>query len=166
MDGIKLDLVETSGEGPVADVSNNRKDTYHKLNSAQRDDKRREITDQMHRSGKIEGSRGGEERVPHMSNGNDSPQEIQHSFANASTEQLLPNSAVPGDQKGPSASIGKRSQENGIENSSVKKNDKELDGTTSTSEYNHSQEGNCENEQGLSKKRGIPRDYELAVPSK
>ena len=56
MDGIKLDLVETNGEEPVADVSNNREDSYHKLNSAQRDDKRRETTDQMHRSGKIEGS--------------------------------------------------------------------------------------------------------------
>ena len=165
MDGIKLDLVETSGEGPVADVSNNSEDTYHRLNRAQIDDKRRETTDQMHRSGKIEGSRG-EERVPHTSNGTGGPQEIQHSFANTSTEHLLPNSAVPGDQKGPSASIGKRSQENGIENSSVKKNDKELDGTTSTSEYNHNQEENCENEQYLPKKRGIPGDYELVVPSK
>ena len=165
MDGIKLDLVETSGEGPIADVSNNREDTYHKLNSAQRDDKRRENTDQMHRSRKIEGYRG-EKRIPHMDNGTGGPHKIQCSFANASTEHLLPNSAVPGDQKGPSASIGKRSQENGIENSSVKKNDKELDGTTSTSEYSHDQEGNCENEQDLPKKRAIPRDYELAVPSK
>ena len=159
MDGIKLDFAETSGEGPVADISNNRKDTYHKLSSAQRDDKRRETTDQLHRSGKIEGSRG-ENRVPHMSNGTGGPHEIQCSFA---TERLLPNSAVPCDQGEPSASIGKRSQENGTEISLVKKNDKELDGITCTSEYNHNQEENCENEQDLPKKRAIPRDYELVV---
>jgi hypothetical protein len=37
MDGIKLDLIETKAEGPVADV---REDAYHKLNRTQRDDKR------------------------------------------------------------------------------------------------------------------------------
>jgi hypothetical protein len=37
MGGIKLDLIETKAEGPVADV---REDAYHKLNRTQRDDKR------------------------------------------------------------------------------------------------------------------------------
>ena len=158
MDGIKLDLVETKEEIP--DIRNDREETYHKLNGAQRDDKIRESKDQMHRSGQTEGCQG-KERVPDSSSGI-GPQKIQHSHANASTEHLL-NSAVSGEEE-QSASIGQRPQENETENSSVKKNDKESDETTL--EHNHDQAENGENEQDFPKKRAIPRDYEQAVPSK
>ena len=155
MDGIKLDLVEAKEEG--TDVSNNGEEAYHKLNRAQMDDKRRESKDQTHKS---EQGHQGKERVPDSSSGT-SPRKIQHSHANASTEHL--NSAVSGKEER-SASIGKRSPETETKNSSVKKNDNELDETTL--EHNHDQEETSENEQDLPKKRTIPRDYEQAVPSK
>ena len=156
MDGIKLDFVETTEEG--LDVSNNREEAYHKLNGAQRDDKQGESKDQTHKSGQTHGQQE-KERVPDSSSGTGPPQEIQHSSTNASTEC----SAVSGEEER-SASIDKRSQKNEIENSSVKKNGKEIDETTL--EHNHHQEENGENEQDLPKKRAIPRDYEQAVPSK
>ena len=101
MDGIKL-------EEERPEVSNNREEAYHKLNRAQRDDKKRESKAQTHRSGQTEGYQG-MERVPDSTSGT-GPQEILHSYANASTECLL-NSAVSGKEKR-SASIGKTSQEN------------------------------------------------------
>ena len=159
MDGIKLDLVETIEEG--LDVSNNKEEAYHKLNRAQRDDKQRESKDQTHKSGQMHGQQE-KERVPDSSSGTGPLQEIQHSSANTSTECLL-NSVVSGEEER-SVSIGKKSQENETENSSIKKNDKEIDETTL--EHNHDQEETSNKEQDLPKKRAIPRDYEQAVPSK
>ena len=133
MDGIKLDLAEPKEE--ECDVGNNR-ETYCKLNRAQRDNKKRENKDHAHNSGQ----RGhqGEEEVTEPSSGT-GLQEIQHSNANTSTECLL-DSAVP-DEEGQSASpavISKTSQEScETTNSAVKETDKELDGTTQ--EHDHDQ---------------------------
>ena len=144
MDGIKLDL-EPKEKG--CDSGNNREEVYHRLNRAQRDDKKRESKDQIHKSGQYQGK----ERVTELSSGT-SLQEIQHSSANTSTEVLL-DTAVPSEE-GQSASpvdIGKTPQENETVNSSVKKNDRELDGTTQ--EHNHNQTEMSKKEEDLPKKR-------------
>ena len=156
---MELDLVEALAKEERPDVSNNREEAYHKPNRAQRDDKQRESKDQTHKSGQTHGQQG-KEQVPDSSSGT-GPQEIQNSSANTSIEYLL-NLAVSGEEE-QSASIGKRFQDNGTENSSVK-NDKEIDETIL--KYNHDQEETSEKKQGLPKKRAIPRDYEQAVPSK
>ena len=159
MDGIKLDLAER--EDDATDDSNNREDTYHKLNRAQRDDKTREIKDQTHRSGQTQGK----ERVTGSSSGT-GLQEIQQSYATTSTECLLPNSAVSSEEEERSASIDERSLEKNTENNSAKKNNKELDGTALEHNGYHGPAENVENEQDLLRKRATPRDYEQAVPSK
>ena len=161
MDGVKLDLEER--ENDVADNSNNREDTYHKLNRAQRDDKTRENKDQSQRSGEKQGAQG-KERVIGFSSGTDLL-EIQQSYATTSTECLLPNSAVSSEEER-SASIGERSLEKDTDSSSAKKNNKELDGTALEHNGYHGPAENVENEQDLPRKRATPRDYEQAVPSK
>ena len=161
MDGIKLDLAER--EGDVTDDSNNREDTYHKLNRAQRDDKMRENRDQSHRSGEKQGAKG-KERVTGSSSGT-GLLEIEQSYATTSTECLLPNSAVSSEEER-SVSIGERSLEKDTENSSAKKNNKELDGTALEHNGYHGPAENVENKQDLPRKRATPRDYEQAVPSK
>ena len=144
MDDIKLDLAKLREKG--CDSSNNREEVYHRLNRAQRDDKKRESKDQIHKSGQYQGK----ERVTELSSGT-GLQEIQHSSANTNTEVL--DTAVPSEE-GQSASpvdIGKAPQENETVNSSVKKNDRELDGTTQ--EHNHDQTEMSKKEEDLPKKR-------------
>ena len=145
MDGIKLDL-EPKEKG--CDSGNNREEVYHRLNRAQRDDKKRESKDQIHKSGQYQGK----ERVTDELSSGTGLQEIQHSSANTNTEVLL-DTAVPSEE-GQSASpvdIGKVPQENETVNSSVKKNDRELDGTTQ--EHNHDQTEMSKKEEDLPKKR-------------
>ena len=158
MDGIKLELLER--EDDVADDSNNREDTYHKLNRAQRENKTRESMNQTHRSQVAQGK----ERVTGPRSGT-GLLEIQQSNSTTSTEYLLPNSAVSSEEER-SASIGERSLEKDTESSSEKKNDKELDGTTLEHNGYHGPAESVVSEQDLPRKRAIPRDYEQAVPSK
>ena len=158
MDDIKLDLAEPKEEG--CDAGNNREEAYHKLNRAQRDNKKGENKDQIYNTGQREEYQGKE--IP---SGGSDLQEIQHSNANTSTECLL-DSAVPSEegQSASPADVSKISQECcETVNSSVKNEDKKLDGITL--EHNHDQIEASEKEQALTKKKATPRDYEIAIPS-
>ena len=141
------------------DAGNNREEAYHKLNRAQRDNKKGENKDQTHNSGQREEYQ--EKEIP---SGGSDLQEIQYSNANTSTECLL-DSAVPSEegQSASPADVSKTSQECCETVNSSVKNNKELDGITL--EHNHDQIEASEKEQALTKKRAAPRDYEIAIPS-
>jgi hypothetical protein len=172
MDGIKLDLIETKAEGPVADV---REDAYHKLNRTQRDDKRgrMRIKYMCIDLGKYKDPKGRRGELLHpavelvywrfstaMLTALEEWSRAVNRVLHYSTECLLPKSAVS-DEEERSASISKKSPEKENENSSAKENDKELDGTTL--EHNHDPGENIEEKQDLPKRRCIPRDYEQAI---